>query len=248
MDAAPLQNLKPTPVLAFFDVDNTLLRGASMYHLARAAWRQRLITVRDIMRFGWHQARFVAVGENHGHLNQIRRRAMQLVGGHHEGDLVALARSTYASDIRPNIWPETLELAREHLRKGHEVWLITATPQIMAQVIADELGLTGALGTVIESIEGVFTGQLVGPLLHGEQKATEARRLAGEKGADLSECWAYSDSRNDIPLLSTVGNPVVINPDSALAAHAVERRWPVHTLKPASIRAARRAERNSIPR
>ena len=248
MAPATMRNSEPTPVLAFFDVDNTLLRGASMYHIARAAWRKRLITVRDILRFGWHQARFVAVGENHGHMNHIRRRAMQLVGGHHESDLIALATSTFTSDIQPNLWPETLELAREHLRQGHEVWLITATPQIMAQVIADKLGLTGALGTIIESVDGVFTGELVGPLMHGSHKATEASKLAGERGAALDDCWAYSDSRNDIPLLSVVGNRVVINPDSALAAHAAELQWPVRILHPASIRAARREVRRGAPR
>ncbi len=168
---------------------------------------------------------------------------MQLVGGHHERELIALAHSTYVSDIRPNIWPETLELAREHLRQGHEVWLITATPQIMAQVIADELGFTGALGTVIESVDGKFTGELVGSLMHGEHKATEASRLAAEKGAALEDCWAYSDSRNDIPLLSVVGNRVVINPDSALALHAADLGWPVRILHRRSIRAAKREAR-----
>jgi HAD superfamily hydrolase (TIGR01490 family) len=243
MAPAATRNVKPIPVLAFFDVDNTLLRGASMYHLARAAWRERLITARDIARFAWHQARFVAVGENHGHMKHVRRRAMQLVEGHHERDLVALAKTTFVSDIQPNIWPETLELAREHLRQGHEVWLITATPQIMAQVIADELGFTGALGTIIEAVDGTFTGELVGSLLHGPQKASEASRLAAEKGVSLKDCWAYSDSRNDIPLLSAVGHRVVINPDSTLAAHAATHDWPVRILKPASIRAARHAHR-----
>jgi HAD superfamily hydrolase (TIGR01490 family) len=240
MVPAATRNSQPTPVLAFFDVDNTLVRGASMYHIARVAWRERLITVADILRFGWHQARFVAVGENHGHMNHIRQRAMQLVGGHRKSDLIALAESTFSSHIRPNIWPETLEVAHEHLRQGHEVWLITATPQIMAQVIADELGFTGALGTVIETIDGVFTGELVGPMLHGVHKATEASRLAADRGAVLADCWAYSDSRNDIPLLSIVGHRVAVNPDSALAAHAAKLGWPVLILKPASIRAARK--------
>eukprot|EP01031_Cornospumella_fuschlensis_P050025 gene50025-61227_t len=239
------RNSEPTTVLAFFDVDNTLLRGASMYHLARAAWSERLITMRDILRFGWHQARFVAVGENTGHLNQVRRRAMQLIGGHHESDLVALAKSAFVSHIKPNVWPETLELAREHLRQGHEVWLLTATPQIMAQVISEELGFTGALGTVVEAVDGIFTGELVGSLLHGDHKATAASRLAQEKGAELEKCWAYSDSRNDIPLLSLVGNRVAINPDSALVAHAATLDWPVRVLKPASIKAARRASRKA---
>ncbi|MGV8885569.1 MAG: HAD family hydrolase [Microbacteriaceae bacterium] len=228
------------PIIAFFDVDNTLLRGASIYHVGLGAWRTGLIRKRDIARFAWHQARFVAVGENHKHLGQIRDRGLELVGGHTVDDLVALADEVYHRDIEPKLWPQTVELTREHLAKGHEVWLITATPQIVAEVIARKLGLTGALGTVAEAVDGVFTGQLSGPVLHGSHKAIAAESLARRLGAALSDCWAYSDSRNDIPLLSIVGNRVVVNPDAALRRYARVEQWPVLTLDPASIRAARK--------
>lgn len=228
------------PILAFFDVDNTLLRGASIYHLGLGAWRTGMIRKRDIARFAWHQARFVAVGENNRHLGQIRDRGLELAGGHSVADLVALAEEIYHRDIEPKLWPETVELAHEHLRKGHEVWLITATPKIVAEVIARKLGLTGALGTVVEQRDGVFTGRLDGPVLHGSQKAVAAESLAKRIGASLADCWAYSDSRNDIPLLSIVGNRVVVNPDAALARYARVEGWPALKLNPASIREARR--------
>jgi phosphoserine phosphatase len=81
-------------------------------------------------------------------------------------------------------------------------------------------------------------------VLHGARKAVAARELASSLGADLTDCWAYSDSRNDIPLLELVGNRIVVNPDAALASHADANDWPILRLDPASIRAAvRRARR-----
>ena len=228
------------PIIAFFDVDNTLLRGASVFQLGKGAFRKKLITVRDIALFGWHQIRFLAVGENGKHMSRARERALELIGGHKVAELSALAEDIYEKDIAPKLWPETLELAREHQRKGHEVWLISATPLIMGKVIAERLGLTGALGTVVEEVDGVFTGRLVGHMLHGEEKAVAALALAEQKGALLADCWAYSDSRNDIPLLTICGNRTVVNPDVALARHARAESWSVLLLKPSSIRAARK--------
>ncbi|EPR77117.1 Phosphoserine phosphatase [Leifsonia rubra CMS 76R] len=77
-------------------------------------------------------------------------------------------------DILPNLWPETAALTQQHLAKGHEVWLITATPQLVAQVIAARLRLTGALGTRVEAKDGVLTGELDGHVLHGGEKASQA--------------------------------------------------------------------------
>ncbi|MDH6182047.1 HAD superfamily hydrolase (TIGR01490 family) [Microbacteriaceae bacterium SG_E_30_P1] len=229
-----------TPVIAFFDVDNTLMRGASVFYVGREAWRRGLISWRDIAVFAWHQFRFLAVGENRNHLVTAKERALGLVTGHTEEGLVTLAHDIYDRDIAPKLWPETVALAREHLAKGHEVWLITATPQLVADVIASRLGLTGAIGTKVEALDGVFTGDLDGHVLHGEEKAVVATAFADARGADLELCWAYSDSSNDIPLLTAVGNRIVINADAKLLAHAREKGWEVLPLKRSSIREAKR--------
>ena len=225
------------PIIAFFDVDNTLLRGASVFQLGKGAFRKGLITARDIARFSWHQFRFLAVGENGKHMSAARERALELIGGHKEAELRQLAEDIYEKDIAPKLWPETLEIAREHQRKGHEVWLL------MGEVIAKRLGLTGALGTVVEQVDGVFTGKLIGHMLHGPEKAIAAARLVKEKGASLADCWAYSDSRNDIPLLTLVGNRTVVNPDVLLARHAKAEDWNVLQLNKSSIKEARRRVR-----
>jgi HAD superfamily hydrolase (TIGR01490 family) len=228
------------PIIAFFDVDNTLLRGASVFQLGKGAFRKGLVTARDIARFSWHQFRFLAVGENGKHMSAARERALELIGGHKVAELTQLAEDIYEKDIAPKLWPETLEIAREHQRKGHEVWLISATPLLMGEVIARRLGLTGALGTRVEQVDGIFTGRLIGHMLHGQEKAIAAAKLVTEKGASLADCWAYSDSRNDIPLLSLVGNRTVVNPDVLLAKHAKAEDWNVLQLNKSSIKDARR--------
>ena len=111
-----------------------------------------------------------------------------------------------------------------HLDAGQQVWLVTATPYELAITIAKQLGLTGALGTVAESVDGIFTGRLVGDILHGPGKAHAVRSLAIREGLNLKRCTAYSDSYNDVPLLSLVGTPVAINPDAGLARASPQAR------------------------
>ena len=152
-------------VLAFFDVDNTLMRGASVYYLAKEAWHRGIVGWRDIARFTWQQFRFISVGENHKHMASARERALAIVGGHSEKTLFELAEQIYERDILPNLWPETV---------------------------------------------------------------------------DLAECWAYSDSRNDIPLLTAVGNRVAVNADAKLTNHAQKLGWQILPLNRASLKEASR--------
>jgi HAD superfamily hydrolase (TIGR01490 family) len=241
-DAVP-EAPSDAPIVAFFDVDNTLLRGASMFHMAKAARRMRMVSALEILKFCWHQAIFLFIGENDRHLGSIKDRALTLIGGYTERELEDLANEVFERDIESRLWPETVGLTQEHIAKGHQVWLISATPQIVGRVIARRLGLTGALGTMFEARDGVFTGAFDGPVLHGEHKAVAAEKFTTQLGANLADCWAYSDSRNDIPLLTLVGHRVVVNPDSRLTAHAKKLGWPILQLKRASIREAQKRVR-----
>lgn len=236
------------PIIAFFDVDNTLMRGTSLFHLGREAWARKIIGFREIARFAWHQMRFIRVGENQDHLDNARDRALGLAKGHTVSDITSLAEHIWEHRIKKRLYPDTVGLTQDHIAKGHEVWLVSATPVEIGQVMAKHLGLTGALGTVVDSVDGVYTGKLVGHTLHAERKAEAARDLAASAKADLADCWAYSDSRNDIPLLEMVGNPVVVNPDAVLAHHAHQRGWPALRLTPRSIREARRRVRKEARR
>ena len=92
-----------------------------------------------------------------------------------------------------------------HLAAGQQVWLVSATPVQIGQALAEALGFTGALGTVAEEDDGKFTGRLVGDILHGPGKKHAVAALAALQQLDLSQCTAYSDSINDLPMLEMVG-------------------------------------------
>jgi HAD superfamily hydrolase (TIGR01490 family) len=227
---------------AFFDVDNTIMQGASIFHLARGLYRRKFFTLRDIAGFAWQQASFVLVGENMEHVEDIQEKALSFVAGHSVAELRAVGEEVYDELMAAKIWPGTHALARMHVDAGQRVWLVTATPVEVAEVIASRLGLTGALGTVAEHVDGVYTGKLVGQPMHGEAKAEAVKALAEREGLDLARCAAYSDSANDIPMLSIVGNPCAVNPDSTLREHAKTHGWRVR-----DYRTGRKAARIGVP-
>ncbi|MEJ7833749.1 MAG: HAD-IB family hydrolase [Nocardioides sp.] len=213
---------------AFFDVDNTVMQGASIFHLARGLHRRNFFTTRDIVGAAWKQAYFRVVGvEDPDHVVDARNSALSFIAGHTVQELESLGEEIFDEAMAHRIWPGTRALAQLHLDQGQRVWLVTAAPIEIAQIIARRLGLTGAMGTVSEHVDGVYTGQLVGDLLHGPAKAVAIKALAAREGLDLAACFAYSDSANDLPMLGLVGHPVAINPDARLRAHAREQGWRV---------------------
>jgi len=231
--AAEVESYLATPpdptAAAFFDLDNTVVQGASIFHLARGLHRRGFFTTSDLLGAAYKQVRFRIVGvEDAGHVDQTRASALAYIAGHRVEDLEAVGEEIFDESMAARIWPGTRALAQLHLDRGQRVWLVTAAPVETARTIARRLGLTGALGTVAEHIDGVYTGALVGDLLHGPAKAEAVRELALREGLDLSRCSAYSDSVNDLPMLRLVGDPCAINPDARLREHARAEGWRVH--------------------
>ena len=211
---------------AFFDVDNTLMQGASIFHLARGLHRRDFFTTRDLLGAAWKQAYFRVVGvEDPEHVAEARSSALGFIAGHTVTELEELVEEIFEEAMAHRIWPGTRALAQLHLDRGQRVWLVTAAPIEIGQIIARRLGLTGAMGTVAEHIDGVYTGRLVGELLHGPAKGEAIKALAAREQLDLASCSAYSDSYNDLPMLSLVGDACAINPDSRLRAHARAAGW-----------------------
>ncbi len=225
VESALLTPADPTSA-AFFDVDNTVMQGASIFHLARGLHRRKFFTTRDLLGAAWKQAYFRVVGvEDPAHVTDARNSALGFIAGHTVTELEELGEEIFDEAMAHRIWPGTRALAQLHLDEGQRVWLVTAAPIEIASIIARRLGLTGALGTVAEHIDGVYTGKLVGDLLHGPAKAEAVRALATREGLDLAACSAYSDSFNDLPMLTLVGDPCAINPDPRLRAHARAQGW-----------------------
>ncbi|MCF3123674.1 MULTISPECIES: HAD family hydrolase [Streptomyces] len=228
---------------AFFDLDNTVMQGASIFHFGRGLYKRKFFERQELFRFAWQQAWFRLAGvEDPEHMQDARDSALSIVKGHRVAELMSIGEEIYDEYMAERIWPGTRALAQAHLDAGQKVWLVTAAPVEIATVIARRLGLTGALGTVAESVGGVYTGKLVGEPLHGPAKAEAVRALAAAEGLDLGRCAAYSDSHNDIPMLSLVGHPYAINPDAKLRKHARERDWRLR-----DYRTGRKAAKVGIP-
>jgi len=220
--------LRDPKAAAFFDVDNTVVQGASLFHLAKGLYRRGFFPLRLILRGAWLNIYFRVVGkENPEHIAQAREASLDLIKGHTVEELEAAADEIYSESIEARIWPGTRAIAQQHLDVGQPVWLVTAAPIEVATMMAFKLGLTGALGSRAEEVDGVYTGHLVGDLLHGQAKADAMQALADEHGFDLARCHAYSDSYNDLPMLSLVGYPCAINPDGRLKPYALQRGWEI---------------------
>jgi HAD superfamily hydrolase (TIGR01490 family) len=227
---------------AFFDVDNTIVIGASIFHFAKGLAARRFFTTADLRHFVWQQVKFRISGEAHDSIAEARESALAFVAGKSVADIVALSEEIYEEALAERIYAGTRALAQTHLDAGEQVWLVTATPLELAEIIARRLELTGALGSQAEHLDGVYTGRMLGELLHGQAKAAAVLALAEREGLDLASCSAYSDSINDVPMLSLVGRAVAVNPDTALRQEARRHGWEIQ-----DFRTGRKAVRVGVP-
>ncbi|MGC4176103.1 HAD family hydrolase [Demequina sp.] len=220
-----------TQVAAFFDVDNTIIRGASAYHLARGLREHDYLRTRDIFKFAFEQLKYRMFGETQQQMDAVTSQAPKFFRGWSAAEIVAIGEEVWDTVLTHRIFPGTKALIDSHLERGHEVWLVTASPQEIARLIASRIGATGGLGTVAEQEQGHYTGVIEGGLLHGPRKAEAIQALAVERGLDLSRSYAYGDSSNDVPMLEAVGVPGAINPDSRMRRIAAERNWPIREFR-----------------
>ncbi|MDH6111149.1 HAD superfamily hydrolase (TIGR01490 family) [Kitasatospora sp. MAP12-15] len=228
---------------AFFDCDNTILQGAAVFYLGVGLYRRKFFSRREMAKFAWQQAWFRLHGaEDPEHIADARHTALSLVAGKRTADLEEICEEIFEDIVAAKVWPGTRALVQMHLDAGERVWLVTAAPLEVARIIARRLGMTGALGTVAEAEDGRYTGRLVGEMLHGPAKAAAVGALARRERLELAHCAAYSDSANDIPMLSLVGHPFVVNPDGALRRYARAQGWRVQ-----DFRTGRKAARIGIP-
>jgi len=220
------------PRIAFFDVDNTITRGSTLYFLGKGMYNRGFFTKRDIGAWVLANIRFRMTGtEKSEVISRFQKAATDFIGGHDVKEIRIIGEQIYSEFVSPSIWQGTIELTKEHLSFGDEVWLVTASPEDFANLIAERLGFTGAIGTKAEIKDGKYTGNLNGKLLHGKEKAIAITELTKARGINLKDCFAYSDSHNDLPLLSAVGHPRAINPDAKLRIIAFAQSWPVHDFR-----------------
>ena len=218
-----------TPV-AVFDLDNTLVRGSSLFHFGWALVRRGAISPIQVLRYAVAEFLYVRrCTEREGLPGLLAERLLGLVKGRSQEELVMHARVFAATSLHRHLIPEVVNQLVAFRKLGIPCYIATASPQELAQAIADELGMTGAIGTVSHTFAGRFTGSLASPLAHGEEKARRVQQLFDREGYERATSWAFSDSINDLPLLVIVGNAVVVNADKNLLQIAELNDWVVLT-------------------
>ncbi len=215
-------------IAAFFDLDNTVVRGSSLLPFAWRLVRTGRVSSSEMFRFASMNARFVKTRtESVSGRDYVMQRALALAAGQNITDVLGLCEEIVPGIVRRRLNPVVAAEIRRHQREGHQTWLVTASPSELAERIAQELDMTGAMGTQAERVAGVYSGKLAGPILHGRNKADAVSALAAVEDLDLSRCAAFSDSINDLPLLVLVGRPTVVNANRRLRQIALRNGWQV---------------------
>lgn len=218
--------------LALFDLDNTLLAGDSDFE-----WGQFLIA-EGVLDREVHQAtneQFYA-DYKAGTLDIVAFLEFQLkpLSRHPRSQLDAWHQRFMEHKIRPMITPKARALVDKHRQNGDLMVIITATNSFVTGPIAREFGIEHLIGTMPEERDGQFTGGVSGVPSFKEGKITRLKQWLDSRGQSLNSfdaTWFYSDSLNDLPLLKLVDNPVAVDPDPTLRAHAEEQGWPVISLR-----------------
>ncbi len=214
------------PSAAFFDLDRTLISGSSAFTLALQARRAGLIPNIEFARDAAGAVAFKLFGASDDTTDAVKARVLKAVTGMLQSDLQAI-NTEVLPRLLARLRPEARRLLDRHRHAGRDTFIVSAAPQEIVEPLAHALGMTSGIGTRSVVVDGRYTGELQGPFCYGEGKVTAMRELADWNGYDLRQCYGYSDSASDLPMLEAVGHPVAVNPDAKLERHARLNGWPI---------------------
>jgi HAD superfamily hydrolase (TIGR01490 family) len=213
--------------LALFDLDHTLLDGDGDDLWCRFLLRHGIVDAGT-------QSRNEQMGADYraGRVSVEAFSAFyaSLLAGRTPAEWAPWQARFLAEEIRHRLPEAARDLVTSHRSAGHALVLTTASNSVIAERSAAELGFTNWLSTELALVDGVFTGQVRGLPNMREGKLHRMQAWLAEQGLPpnaLATAWFYSDSINDLPLLSSVGHPVAVNPDVMLHQHAVANGWRV---------------------
>ncbi len=211
---------------AFFDLDRTIISRSSTLAFVPSFYRHGLISRAQAVRGGLAQLVFRAVGADHDQMERIKEQATRLCRGWPVERVTEIVTANLAATIAPIVYEQARRLLDAHRAAGRDVFIVSTSGQEMVGPIGAMLGASGIIATRMRHDEGRYTGEMEF-YAYGEGKAVRILELATERGYDLADCFAYSDSVTDLPMLETVGRPHAVNPDRQLRRVALARGWPV---------------------
>lgn len=221
---------------AFFDLDKTVIAKSSTLALSRPFFAGGLINRRAMVRSAYAQLLYLLGGADHERMLKARDQLSKLVVGWDVQTVRGIVADALHHVVQPLVYDEAVDLIDAHHLAGRDVILISSAGQEVAEPIGELLGVDRVIATRMGVRDGRFTGE-VEYYAYGANKADAIRELAAAVGYDPAECYAYSDSATDLPMLEAVGHPCAVNPDRALRRIATERGWPIEEFaKPVALR------------
>ena len=211
---------------AFFDLDKTIISRSSTLAFGPSFYRHGLISRTDMMRGALAQLRFRLRGADHRQMEKIRAHVSAACRGWPADRVTEIVTRQLQDLILPYVYAEARALLSEHRGAGQDVIIVSTSGHEVVAPIGALLGAESVIATRMRIADGRYTGEMEF-YAYGEAKAAGVSLLAAERGYSLPDCFAYSDSVTDLPLLEIVGHPRVVNPDRALRRIAAVRGWPV---------------------
>jgi HAD superfamily hydrolase (TIGR01490 family) len=211
---------------AFFDLDKTVIAKSSALAFGRPFYRDGLITRRDAVKAAYAQLSFKIGGADDASMARTRDYLAELCKGWSADQVRQIVDETLHELIKPYVYAEAAALIAEHQATGRDVVLVSASGEEFVRPIGAQLDVHDVIATRMRIVDGVYTGE-IDFYAAGPGKVSAVKEMAAERGYDLAECYAYSDSVSDAPLLEIVGNPTAVNPDRGLRKLATEREWQI---------------------
>jgi putative phosphoserine phosphatase/1-acylglycerol-3-phosphate O-acyltransferase len=208
-------------VVAYFDLDRTLIAGYSITALALQKVFSGSLSARRILA---HAGIFLHWGLGRSNYHELLEATVDGLVGMSEQEIAELGEKAFERRIKPIIYLEGRQLIDAHKRLGHEPVIVTSATRYQALPIARELGVEQIYCTELEVADGLITGRVTPCYGPGKKQAAELHTTFRE--ADLKDAYFYTDSCEDLPLLEVVGCPVAVNAKSSLSRMAGERGWP----------------------
>ncbi len=211
---------------AFFDLDKTIIAKSSALAFSRPFYQGGLINRRSVVKSAYAQFVFLVGGADHDQMEKMRAYLSALTRGWNVQQVREIVAETLHGMIDPIIYDEAASLIEQHHAAGRDVVIVSSSGSEVVEPIGQLLGADHVIATRLHVEDGRYTGEIE-YYAYAENKAAAIRELAEREGYDLANCYAYSDSSTDLPMLEAVGHPAAVNPDRALRKEAVAREWPV---------------------